>query len=251
MSAEANTPRVAVVTGAASGVGRATCAGLEEDGYAVVGLDLADAPAEHAAWVRGDVSAQETWDRAVAEVNALDPAGASALVSAAADIVVAPFLQTSPDDYRRLFEINVMGTLRGMHALMPAMIARGRGAIAVVCSVDSLYTEDGMSAYSTSKGALLQIVRSAALEHSRDGLRINAVCPGAIDTPLLARAVATSDDPEATMAAAVRRIPAGVTLRPDEVSSVLRFLVSDAASGMSGAAVAVDGALTVTYDWAP
>jgi len=108
-----------------------------------------------------------------------------------------------------------------------------------------------MSAYSTSKGALLQIVRSAALEHSRDGLRINAVCPGAIDTPLLARAVSTSDDPEATMAAAVRRIPAGVTLRPDEVSSVLRFLVSDAASGMSGAAVAVDGALTVTYDWAP
>src|SRR5581483_9585812 len=103
MSAEANTPRVAVVTGAASGVGRATCAGLEDDGYAVVGLDLAEAPAKHAAWVRGDVSAQETWDRAVAEVDALDPAGATALVSAAADIVVAPFLQTSPDDYRRLF----------------------------------------------------------------------------------------------------------------------------------------------------
>lgn len=244
MSAGSN--RVAVVSGAASGVGRATVAALRADGYAVVGVDLAhgDGP-----WVAGDVTAPETWQRVLEAVNDHDPHGAAAFVSAAADIVVAPFMATTPEDFGRLFDVNVLGTLRGMQALMPAMIKRRRGAIAVVCSVDSLYTEDGMSAYSASKAALLQLVRSAALEHSAQGLRINAVCPGAIDTPLLHRSVAGSDDPEGILAAAVRRIPAGQMLQPEEVASVLRFLVSDAASGMSGAAVAVDGALTVTYDW--
>jgi NAD(P)-dependent dehydrogenase (short-subunit alcohol dehydrogenase family) len=106
-----------------------------------------------------------------------------------------------------------------------------------------------MTAYAASKAALLQIVRSAALEHSRDGLRINAVCPGAIDTPLLQRALDTADDPEGVLAAAIRRIPAGVMLRPEEVASTLRFLISDDASGLSGAAIAIDGGLTTTYDW--
>jgi NAD(P)-dependent dehydrogenase (short-subunit alcohol dehydrogenase family) len=129
------------------------------------------------------------------------------------------------------------------------MVARRAGAIAVVCSVDSLYTEEGMSAYSASKAALLQIVRSAALEHAGAGLRINAVCPGAIDTPLLRRALESSDDPELTLREHVKRIPVGQILRPDEVASVLRFLVSDGASGLSGAAVTVDGGLTSTYEF--
>lgn len=249
MTRRSNSRGVAVVTGAASGVGLATVAALREEGLVVVGVDLAEVPDRQAEWVRGDVAQQQTWDRVLEATRRQDPRGATCLVSAAADIVVAPFLETTPADFRRLFEINVIGTLLGMQALMPAMIERGRGSIAVVCSVDSLYTEERMSAYSASKAALLQIVRSAALEHSKDGLRINAVCPGAIDTPLIHRAVSGSDDPAAALGAAVRRIPAGQMLRPEEVAAVLRFLVSDEASGMSGAAVAVDGGLTVTYDY--
>jgi NAD(P)-dependent dehydrogenase (short-subunit alcohol dehydrogenase family) len=243
--------RVAVVTGAASGVGLATAEALRDDGLIVVGIDLAEAPAGLAElnWVTGDISAQGTWDRAAERARFHDPLGARCLVAAAADIVVSPFLQTEPDAYRRLFEVNVLGTLRGMRTLMPAMVERGQGSIAVVCSVDSLYTEEGMSAYAASKAALLQVVRSAALEHSADGLRINAVCPGAIDTALLQRHFDSTPDPAATRAATVRRIPTGQIAAAEEVAAVLRFLVSDAASGMSGSAVTVDGGLTTSYDF--
>jgi len=92
-------------------------------------------------------------------------------------------------------------------------------------------------------------VRSAALEHSGDGLRINAVCPGAIETALLRRALDESGDPDGVLAAHVRRIPAGRVLDPAEVADVLRFLVSTAASGVSGATITVDGGLTTTYDF--
>lgn len=242
---------VVVVTGAASGVGRAAVDLLAGDGAAVVGVDLAARPdgADAAAWVQGDVSAPETWDEVAATTTGLAPEGADALVACAADVVVSRFLDTPIEEWRRLFEVNVIGVVRGFRALLPAMVARGRGAIAVVCSVNSLYVEDANSAYSTSKAALLHVVRSAALEHARDGVRINAVCPGAIDTPLLRRHLDALDDPEGARRAIERRTPVGRLLTPEEVAAVLRFLVAEEASGLSGAALVVDGGLTTAYDF--
>jgi NAD(P)-dependent dehydrogenase (short-subunit alcohol dehydrogenase family) len=236
--------RLAVVTGAASGMGLATARALRERGTAVVGVDLADGPAP---WVQGDVADQDTWDRVAAECE--ERGGADCLVACAADLVVAPFLETSVEDFRRLFDINVLGVVRGMRTLMPAMLERRSGAIAVICSVNSLFVEDALSAYSTSKGALLQLVRSAALEHARDGLQINAVCPGIIDTPLLQRHFDLLDDPAAARAAAARRTPAGRILSPEEIAETICFLVGDGASAISGAAVVVDGGLTTAYDF--
>jgi NAD(P)-dependent dehydrogenase (short-subunit alcohol dehydrogenase family) len=246
---------VAVVTGAAAGVGLATTAGLIDDGFAVVGVDLAGPPpaldgGDGATWVRGDVSDAALWDQVVDAARGLDPLGATCFASCAADVVVKPFLETPIADWTRLLEINVLGVVRGMNALMPAMLARGHGAIAVVCSVNSLFAEDALSAYSTSKAALLQVVRSAALEYGQHGLRINAVCPGAVDTTLFSRALESLDDPAGAREAVLRRTPTGEILRPEQVASVLRFLVGEAASGMSGAAVTVDGGLTSTYDFA-
>ena len=242
---------MALVTGAASGVGAAAVAGLAEDGYEVVGVDLAEAPSETrtAGWVTGDVADGETWDRVLDGVHGLDPGGPACLVGCAADIVVKPFLETQPDAWRRLFEVNTLGVVRAMQAVMPSMLKRGAGAIAVVCSVDSLFVEEDMASYCASKAALLQVVRSAALEHSGDGVRINAVCPGAIDTDLFRRALEETGDPGGALEANLRRIPAGRILDPAEVAEVLRFLVSDAASGVSGAAISVDGGLTTTYDF--
>lgn len=243
--------RLVVVTGAGSGVGLATARMLLNQGDAVVGVDLAPAPNDPAdvEWIQGDVASPDTWDRVDAACTRLDPGGADALAACAGTIVVAPFLQTPIDDWRRLLEANVLGVVRGMQALMPAMIARRRGAIAVVCSVNSFTAEDEMSAYSTSKAALLHAVRSAAIEYAHAGVRINAVCPGAIDTPLLQRHLDTLDDPEGTRRAIERRTPGGRILRPEEIASVLGFLLSDGASGMSGAAITVDGGLTATYEF--
>jgi NAD(P)-dependent dehydrogenase (short-subunit alcohol dehydrogenase family) len=246
--------RSTVVSGSGSGIGLATARALAAAGAAVVGVDLAQAPPEldeleDLEWIQGDVAAQDTWDRALDASRRIDSHGPDSLVLCAADLVVAPFLETEIGDWRRLFEINVLGALRAMKTFMPPMIERGGGAIAVVCSVDSFYVEEGLSAYATSKAALLHVVRSAALEHACHGLRINAVCPGSVDTRLFRRALQASGDPAGVRRAAEQRTPTGRILRPEEVADVLCFLVGDGASGLSGAAITVDGGLTTTYDF--
>lgn len=246
--------RLAVVTGAGSGMGLATVHALLARGTAVIGNDLGDAPAGlpdavRADWVRGDVSEGVTWERVLATAAARDPRGADCLVACAGALVVAPMFETSIDDWRRLFEINVLGVLRGMQALIPAMVQQGEGAIAVVCSVNSLIAEDQLSAYSVSKAALLQVVRSAALEYAAHGVQINGVLPGIVDTPMLRAHFATLEDPAGARRAGELRTPLGRLLRPEEIAETLCFLVSPAASGLSGAAVTVDGGLTSTYDF--
>ncbi|WP_084210701.1 SDR family NAD(P)-dependent oxidoreductase [Pseudonocardia acaciae] len=252
-SSPATGRRLAVVTGAASGMGLATARQLADGGTAVVGVDLDGEPdqlsGDTAAWVRGDIAEPSTWDRVAGVAAEIDPAGADCLVCCAAAITVKPFLDTRPEDFRRLFEINVLGVIRGLRTLLPPMVALGRGAVAVVCSVDSLFAEEEMSAYAASKAALLQVVRSAALEHARDGLQINAVLPGAVDTPLLRQHLAHSPDPADALTQCERRSPQGRLLRPEEVARTLCFLVSPGASGLSGAAITVDGGLTSTYDF--
>ena len=119
----------------------------------------------------------------------------------------------------------------------------------MVCSVNSFVVEDELSAYSTSKAALLHATRSAAVEYAARGVRINAVCPGIIDTPLLRRHLESLDDPEGARRAGERRSPIGRIMRPEEVAEAICFLVGDGASAMSGAALTVDGGLTVTYDF--
>jgi NAD(P)-dependent dehydrogenase (short-subunit alcohol dehydrogenase family) len=244
-------PGLAAVTGAASGIGLATVHALLDRGATVVGVDLAEAPLEHdeLGWVTGDVADAQTWGRVAATCEERDSAGADALVTCAGTIVVSPFLETRAEDWTRLFEINVLGVVRGMQALMPAMIERGGGAVAAVCSVDSLIVEEEMSAYATSKAALLHAVRSAAIEHASDGVRVNAVCPGIVDTPLLQRHFDSLDDPAAARAACERRSPIGRLLAPEEIAEVLCFLVGGGASAMAGAAVTVDGGLIATYDF--
>lgn len=248
------TRRIVVVAGAASGIGLATAHALLRDGISVVGLDLAELPkelqsAKDVTWVRGNAAAKETWDRVLATLLETDPWDGISFISCAADLTVAPFLETTLEEWRRVYEINVLGVILGMQTLMPLMLKRKNGSIAVVCSVNSLYAESTLSAYSVSKAALLQVVRSAALEYARAGLRINAVCPGAVDTPLFQRALSLLPDPVGARKAVERRTPTGKILRPAEIAAVLCFLITDAASGLSGAAVTVDGGLTSAYDF--
>ncbi len=244
-------PRVARVTGAASGIGLATAAALLARGTKVIGVDLRENAPELAAgelaWVTGDVSEPATWT--MVQQACAERGGADALVACAGAIVVAPFIETPPEDFARMFAVNVLGVIRGMQALVPGMVERGGGAVAVVCSVNSFVAEHLMSAYSISKAALLHTVRSAAIEHARDGVRINAVCPGIIDTPLLRQHLDTLEDPAAAVEACERRSPIGRLLRPDEVAEALCFLVDGAASALAGAAVTVDGGLIATYDF--
>jgi NAD(P)-dependent dehydrogenase (short-subunit alcohol dehydrogenase family) len=245
---------LAVVTGAASGVGLATTRQLRNSGTRVVGLDRATRPAALEGdvgldWVQGDVASQETWDQVGRACQHVEPQGADRLIACAGDIVQASFLDTSIEDWRRILDINLFGVILGLRTVMPGMIERGEGGIAVVGSVNSLYVEDQMSAYSTAKAALLHAVRAAALEYAGFGIRINAVLPGYLNTPLLHRSIEDAEDPPAILRAVANRTPIGRLVEPEEVASVLCFLVSDAASAMSGAAVVVDGGVTTAYDF--
>jgi NAD(P)-dependent dehydrogenase (short-subunit alcohol dehydrogenase family) len=163
--------------------------------------------------------------------------------------VPGALLEAPLDEWRRLFDVNVLGVVLGLQALIPAMREQGQGAIAVVCSISSFQVELASGAYCASKGALLQVVRAAALEHACDGLRINAVCPGIVDTPLLRRFVDAADDPAAIYEAMERRTPTGRMVSSQEVADVLQFLVGPRSGGLSGAALTIDGGLTTTYDF--
>lgn len=239
--------RVAIVTGAASGVGAATAEHLRAAGTAVVGIDLAwgrDAPTL-AARVTGDVGAVGTWR------EALDAAGGAPakLVLNAARLTVGTVLDVSDEELRLVSEVNVFAVALGLRECLPPMIAAGGGSVVAVASVAALVAEQGLAAYCASKGALLQLMRCVAVDHARAGIRANCVCPGAIDTPFFRRHVDASADPERFLREKTERHPSGRILDPDDVARVVEFLLSDAAVGMNGAAVTVDGALTTTFDF--
>ncbi|MBX6723694.1 MAG: SDR family oxidoreductase, partial [Dactylosporangium sp.] len=148
---------LAVVTGAASGVGAAVAALLAEQGVPTIGVDVNDGPGS---WVRGDVADPETWRRVV---EVADGRTVDRLVLAAAVLEVGTALQVTADALRRVMDVNVVGALLGVQACLPGMLAAGGGRIVAVASVDAFLAEQGLAAYCASKGALLQLLRCVAV----------------------------------------------------------------------------------------
>ncbi|TKG71691.1 SDR family NAD(P)-dependent oxidoreductase [Prauserella endophytica] len=236
-------PGTALVTGCASGVGEAVTRRYVARGWNVVGVDLQEVSIEGVVAVRGDVANAATWDE-VARVLGDSPV--DALVGAAGQIKVKPILDTTADDLRELFDVNVVGVLRGIQLCIPRMVRRGGGSIVVVASVDATLVEPQMGAYCVSKGGLVQLVRAAALEHAHQGVRINGVCPGAVDTPLLRQHLESTGDLAAGVADIESATPTGKLISADEVAACIEFLASDAAGGVSGTFLTVDGGMTST-----
>lgn len=246
--------RTAVVTGAASGIGAATVERFLAEGRTVVGVDLADPPADaprDVAWVSGDVSRPETWDRVLAVATEAFSELPEALVLNAARHVVGTILETSPEQWAGVFDVNVMGAYHGIRACLPGMQERRDGAIVTVASVDAFQAEQAFVAYCASKGALLQLTRAVALDHAREGIRANCVCPGVTDTPFFRGHLHAADDPDGWLAERVARQPLGRLLAPDDVAAVVAFLASDDASGVVGAMTVVDAGLSTGFDFRP
>jgi NAD(P)-dependent dehydrogenase (short-subunit alcohol dehydrogenase family) len=242
--------RSVIVTGGASGMG-AACARLFADaGAQVVILDRnGDAAANVAAGIgatvlAGDVTSSAFCDEAVAET--VDRHGTlDALVNAAGTIVRADALGTNDDDWYRQFRVNVDGTFFMCRAAVRAMQPHGSGAIVNFGSIWGGTGGQGHTAYCAAKGAVHNLTRAMALDHARDGIRINAVAPGEVDTPMLraaGRATPATDEELAAMAE--RTIPMARLARPEEIARVVVFLASDQASYMTGAIVPVDAGYT-------
>lgn len=247
-------PDVAVVTGGASGVGAALVAGLRAKEVSVVAVDLTwpagSGDDAGLAAVTGDVAALQTWTAILGACEVFGGAP-NMLVINAARLVVGTVLDLTETDLRSVLEVNVVGAYQALRACLPAMIDRGGGSIVTVASTDALVAEQGLAAYCTSKGALLQLTRCVAVDHARNGIRANCVCPGAIDTPFFRRHVDAAPDPREFLREKRERHPSGRILDPDEVANVIRFLLSDASSGLNGAAVTIDGGLLASFDYHP
>jgi NAD(P)-dependent dehydrogenase (short-subunit alcohol dehydrogenase family) len=192
---------------------------------------------------------EEIWPDALKMGRDRFGADPNAIVFCAAVLVIGSVVTLSEDDWQDVFETNVFGPSRALKHLIPRMAARGGGSVVFVNSSDGLVGEQNLAAYCASKGAGLQLMRAVALDHARQGIRSNAVCPGSIQTPFFMKHVDAAPDPAAFLKAKTNRHPAGRLLQPEDVAAVIDFLASPASLGVTGAALPVDGGLTAAYDF--
>ena len=231
--------KVAIVTGAAGGLGRAQVAALSAAGAAVVATDIRPAAGEVEALGDGvcflthDVTDLARWQAVVAEAeNRFGPV--SVLVNNAGIVRAAPIEEMSEEDYRAVVDVNQIGVFLGMKAVVPSMRRTGSGSIVNIASMDGIIAHPGVAGYVSSKFAVRGLTKVAALELGRAGIRVNAVCPGVIDTPMAAGAPL----------AWLNELPIPRLGRPEEIASLVVYLASDEASFATGAEYVMDGGYT-------
>lgn len=247
--------KVALVTGAASGIGLAIAKRLAEEGMAVGILDInGDAAASAAAEIRAsggradaeacDITSPEAVKAAVAAIEAkLGPTWA--LVNNAGWDTPMPFLKTTPDFWQKIIAINYFGPLNMTHAVASGMAQRGGGRIIFIASDAGRVGSSGEVVYSGCKGATIAFAKAFAREVSRKNVLLNCVCPGPTNTPAMDAFVGTGEEGQKIRDAMVRGVPLGRIGEPDDYPGLVAFLASDDASFMTGQTISVSGGLTM------
>ena len=238
--------KVVVVTGGASGIGQATVTNLLEKGWRVAILDLETAALDEArsahqgnadAFVGAiDVTDEDAVNKTIGEIeNDFGPI--HAVVNSAGIAADHHVFDTSPDLFRKILDVNVVGTFMVGKACATHMRDRGRGAIVNIASISGLRGSKGRSAYGASKGAVVTLTQVMANDLAEYGIRVNAVAPGPIDTPMV-EAVHTQADRDLYH----RFVPMNRYGKPEEIANVVAFLVDDTQSGyVTAEIIAVDG----------
>ena len=240
--------KVAVVTGAAQGIGLGIAEALAKAGATVVladlqedaGRDAAAAIGGGAEFVRADV-ADEADVRRLIDGAAERHGGLDIVVNNAGIVVVKTAEQSSVEEWDRVMAVNVRSIFLSAKFAVPHMRRRGGGAILNVASVSSFIGQQGTPAYCASKGAVLMLTRALALDYGPDRIRVNCINPGITDTPMLREHASHEKDPEAHLATRLRRVPMGEMLYPADMGNAAVFLCSDAARGISGTSLVIDG----------
>ena len=230
--------RTAIVTGAASGIGRATVERLRAEGATVVAVDVRPTGLGNGVVeVVGDIALPETAEQAVAA--AVDATGAVHVLANVAGILrTARTHEHALETWDQVLAVNLTGTFLACKAAIPALLAAGGGAIVNTASTAALAGHPWAAAYSASKGGVLALTKVLAVEYARDGLRTNCVCPGSIDTPITGDFVF----PDGVDTRLIKRMMAIDHPRgPETVAAAIAFLASDDAAHVNGESLRVDG----------
>lgn len=237
----------ALVTGAGKGIGRAVAERFAAEGASVWATSRTAGPLESLmpqetiSILTLDVTRQQDADRAREAAGTVD-----VLVNCAGTVPGGSILDCSEEELHRTLAVNVTGAYRMIRAFLPAMIENGGGAIINIASVlSSITSAPGRFAYGTSKAALIGMTKSVAADFSDRGIRCNAVCPGAVDTPGLRSRIESTPDPEATRRAFVARHPVGRLGKPKEIAEICVYLASDPGAFMTGQTIVIDGGMSL------
>ena len=228
--------RVALVSGAASGIGEAVVERLAAEGAEVVGCDITDTADGIVCDVRDQHSCRAAVDTVVGRYGRLD------ILANVAGIGISRLIgELSADDWRRVVDVNLTGTFLLSQAALPALLA-STGAIVNMASVAGLRATPYNAAYCASKGGVIMLTKSMAIELARAGVRVNAVCPASVDTPFLRNFEVPAGADLALLARAAS--PMGRLIDPAEVAAAVAYLASDDAAAVSGSTLVIDGAAT-------
>ena len=242
--------KVAVITGAGSGIGAETARLFDREGAFVVAVGAhrenieavtAELEGDSAAIVAdvSDPEAVATMAReAIWQFGRID-----VLVNNAGIIFSANILDTEPEDWDQVFAVNVRGVYLCTRALLPGMLTQGSGSIVNMASVAGLVGLQRRAAYCASKGAVIALTRQLAIDYAGSGVRCNSICPGTIDTPMIAKSISLAPDPVAFRAELDARQPLGRLGVPSDIAQTALFLASDESSFVTGAEFVVDGGM--------
>jgi NAD(P)-dependent dehydrogenase (short-subunit alcohol dehydrogenase family) len=251
--------RVAIVTGAASGIGHASAIAFAREGARVVVADRNELGGEETAsaiqaeghegcFVRVDVSKESEIERMIEETiarwNRID-----ILFNNAGVVLVKPIEDMSEEEWDRVMSINVKASFFAIKHVVPHMRRGGGGAILNTGSIASFTGQLGTPVYSASKGAIALLTKSLALDLGRDRIRVNCICPGITDTPMLREHLGHGREGEARIRSRLSRVPLGQILSPEDVARAALYLVSDDSAGITGILHVVDAGLLAAAEF--
>jgi 2-hydroxycyclohexanecarboxyl-CoA dehydrogenase len=242
--------RIAVVTGAGQGIGRAIAEKLGAEGATVVVTDINEETATETAKaigggaiaIRTDVTDRGSVEATVAQVRA-DLGRIDVLVNNAGWDVAGPFVESDPAGWDRIIAINLYGVLHTCRAVLPVMIEQGGGTVVNLASDAGRVGSSGEAVYSAAKGGIIAFSKTIARENARSGINVNIVCPGPTDTPLFA---SMGGDNPRLRESLIKAIPFRRLAQPADIAGAVAFLASPEASYITGQTVSVSGGLTMS-----